>query len=264
MTVPKPLPSARAVPAPVTHELAAQAEPPAEIDASRGYRFLTVSTSPDTAARLSGENVSSMFIMTEPIEGEAFAPAKAKPAATTGAAQSGASAAHPAPKPKAKPKPIATAAAKPAPKTEAPAKPAEQAAPPPPDADAVQADAESTEALPAETAEAAFVEPVPLTRQTATAVAEATAGGEICPGCGKAPASSELGLLNPRGQRFASARSSFFDSLPTMVLGSSSRNSISAGSSSLESFPLRNWSSSVAVAALPSFSFTKAFGASPR
>jgi uncharacterized protein (DUF2147 family) len=163
--VPKPAPSVRAVPAPATHEFAVQAEPPAEIDASGGYRFLTVSISPDTAARLSGENVSSLFIMTEPIEGEAFAPAKAQPAAATGAAQSGASAAHPAPKPKAKPKPIATAAAKPAPKTEAPAKPAEQAAPPPPDANAVQADAESTDALPAETAEAAFVEPVPLTRR---------------------------------------------------------------------------------------------------
>ncbi|MBC8020003.1 MAG: DUF2147 domain-containing protein, partial [Methyloceanibacter sp.] len=100
--VPKPAPSVRAVPAPATHEFAVQAEPPAEIDASGGYRFLTVSISPDTAARLSGENVSSLFIMTEPIEGEAFAPAKAQPAAATGAAQSGASAAHPAPKPKAK------------------------------------------------------------------------------------------------------------------------------------------------------------------
>ena len=168
MTAPKPLSSARALPEPAvrdTHVLAAQAEPPAEIDASGGYRFLTVSISPDMAAGLSGENVSSMFIMTEPVEGEAFVPAKARPAATTGAAQSGESVAHPAPKPKAKPKPIATAAAKPAPKTEAPAKPAEQAAPPPPDADALQADADSTEALPAETAEAAFVEPVPLTRR---------------------------------------------------------------------------------------------------
>ena len=42
-------------------------------------------------------------------------------------------------------------------------------------------------------------------------------------------------------QRFASARSSFFDSLPTSVFGSSSRNSISAGSSILESFSFRKW-----------------------
>ena len=54
----------------VTQDVAAPVAAPAEVNAQRGYGFLNVSTSPDTAARLSGENVSSMFVMTKPIATE--------------------------------------------------------------------------------------------------------------------------------------------------------------------------------------------------
>jgi hypothetical protein len=86
----------------VAQEVAAPVAPPAEINARRGYGFLNVSTGHDTA-RLSGENVSSMFVMTEPIATEAVAPAPSEPAAKA-AVESPA----PAPKPKATAKPVAT------------------------------------------------------------------------------------------------------------------------------------------------------------
>ncbi len=143
----------------VTQELAAPAPAPAEFNARRGYGFLNVSNSSDTA-RLSGENVSSMFVMTEPITAEAVAPDSGEQGIATAAIQSSPPAAAPAPKPKATP--VATAAAtKPAPKTAATPKPAGQAAPAPEEAVASDADA-----LPAETADAAMVEPAtPLTRR---------------------------------------------------------------------------------------------------
>lgn len=152
-------PSTEALPKPsvlVTEEIVVPAAPPAEYNARRGYGFLNVSAGPETAA-LSGENVSSMFVMTKPIAADAVAPSSGEPAAHA--------VPLPEPKPKAKPKPIATAAAKPAPTTATPAKPSEQGAPAPQEADTAQADVESADASEAATAEAAMVEPVPLTRR---------------------------------------------------------------------------------------------------
>jgi uncharacterized protein (DUF2147 family) len=148
----------------VTQEVASPAAPPAEINARSGYGFLNVSTGPDKA-RLSGENVSSMFVMTRPIAAEAVAPASGEEATATAAIQS----ANPVPVPEQKPKvtvkPIATAAAtKPAPKTATAARPAGQAAPTPQEAEAV-ADADGADAPPEATAEAAMAEPAPLTRR---------------------------------------------------------------------------------------------------
>ena len=73
----------------VTQEVAAPVAAPAEVNARRGYGFLNVSTSPDTAARLSGENVSSMFVMTKPIAAEAVTPESTDKSTTTAAIQSG-------------------------------------------------------------------------------------------------------------------------------------------------------------------------------
>jgi uncharacterized protein (DUF2147 family) len=143
----------------VTEQVAAPVPPPAEVNSRDGYGFLNVSSGPATTAHLSGDNVSSMFAMTEPI---AAAPA----ASTTAAVQSEEPVPAPAPKPKAKPKPVATAAAAdPAPKAASTAKPAGQAAPAPQDAQAAPTAADAADAPPAETAEAAMTEPVPLTRR---------------------------------------------------------------------------------------------------
>lgn len=162
------LPSTEAVVTPaslVTQEVAAPVPPPAEIDARRGYGFLNVSSGADTAARLSGENVSSMFVMTKPIPTGAAAPMPSDQAMTTAAVQSGEPVPAPAPKPQAV-KPVATAAAaKPAPKTATAPKPAGQAAPAPQEAQAAPADGDAADVPPAETAEAAIGEPVPLTRR---------------------------------------------------------------------------------------------------
>ncbi len=147
----------------VTPELAAPAPAPAELDARRGYGFLNVSNSSNTA-ELSGENVSSMFVMTEPLAAEAVTPDSGEQSVVTAAVQSAPPAAAPAPKPKATPAATA-AAANPTPKTAATPKPAGQAAPAPKDAAAAPTGADSADALPAETAEAAMVEPVPLTRR---------------------------------------------------------------------------------------------------
>ena len=139
-------------------EFATPVKPPAYVDARHGYGFLEISGAPDMAARFNGENVSSIFLMTRPIA-TAAVPAKAQPAATTGGSQK--SAPSPAPKPTARPVPVATAVAKPAPA----ARPAERSAPAPQDGSAVEADIEGADGLPAETAEAAAAEPVPLTRR---------------------------------------------------------------------------------------------------
>jgi uncharacterized protein (DUF2147 family) len=156
----------------VTQDVASPVAAPAEVNARRGYGFLNVSTSPDTAARLSGENVSSMFVMTKPLATEAVTPESTNKSTATAALQSDEAAPAPAPKPKPKPKPIATAAAQPAPKTATAPKPVGQAAPAP--HDTAQASAEDTDATAADatagadtpqTAEAAMVEPVPLTRR---------------------------------------------------------------------------------------------------
>src|SRR6185436_18208769 len=62
----------------------------------------------------------------------------------------------------------------------------------------------------------------------------------------------------------SSALSSFLESLPIMVLGSASRNSISAGSSILEILGSRCLRMSSLVAVAPALSLMNAFGASPR
>src|SRR5689334_17678089 len=62
----------------------------------------------------------------------------------------------------------------------------------------------------------------------------------------------------------SSALSSFLESLPIMVLGSASRNSISAGISILEILASRCLRMSASVAAAPAFNLMNALGASPR
>src|SRR5262245_32171102 len=65
-------------------------------------------------------------------------------------------------------------------------------------------------------------------------------------------------------RRASSAFSSFLESLPIMVFGRASRNSISAGISILDSFFSRCRRMSSAVATAAGFSLIKALGASPR
>ncbi len=103
------LPAAAAV---AVQAVAAPVALPPEVSVSRGYGFLRISAEPGTTERLSGENVSSMIVMTEPLAIETF----------------GAQAA-PVRRPKANPKPIATAAVKPAPEPQAETKPATQSTP---------------------------------------------------------------------------------------------------------------------------------------
>jgi uncharacterized protein (DUF2147 family) len=144
----------------LTEEIATPAAAPAEHNWRRGYRFINVSTAPDTTGRLSGENVSSMFVLASPI---ATGPsATSEPGETTAAIEP---VPLPQPKPKVKAKPVmATAAAKPAPQTAVPAKPAGQGAPAP--QEAAQTDADGADAAQAETADAAMAEEaVPLTRR---------------------------------------------------------------------------------------------------
>src|SRR5262245_32566536 len=62
----------------------------------------------------------------------------------------------------------------------------------------------------------------------------------------------------------SSALSSFLESLPIMVLGRASRNSISAGISILEILASRCLRMSASVAAAPAFNLMNALGASPR
>jgi uncharacterized protein (DUF2147 family) len=132
----------------MTQEVAAPVAPPADINARRGYGFLNVSSGPETAARLSGNNVSSMFVMTKPIA-DAGASDSADKSTATAEVQSDQTIPAPAPKPRAKPKAAgAEATAKPAPA------PQEAAA-----ADDADATGEAA------TAEAAMVEPAPLTRR---------------------------------------------------------------------------------------------------
>jgi len=164
-------------------ELATPAAPPAEQDTRPGYGFLNASTAPETTARVSGENVSSMFDMTKPIAAGSVAPvpAAATPIAATAAAdpssaQTGTQAAGqadagvPLPTQKLKAKTIATASAKPAAKTvtSTSAKPAEQAAPAPRDTATAEADAADTsgaDSAQATTAEASMADTAPMTRR---------------------------------------------------------------------------------------------------
>jgi len=165
-------------------EIAAPASPPTQQNPQAGYGFLSVSASPDTAEKVSGENVSSMIDMTKPIVSAPAAPAPAasavvtaaaKPAPTDAAsAQSGAQTASqaedpvPLPAQKPKPKPIATAsAAKPTARPEAQAAPSAQVAPAPQEETTAEANpnAQGTNVPPPAAAEASVAEGPPLTRR---------------------------------------------------------------------------------------------------
>ena len=147
-------------------EVAAPAPAPVEYNGRSGYGFLNVSASPADTARLSGENVSSMMVMTEPLAADAVAPAAAAP--TQPATRS----VHPVvpvpdQKPAVKPKPIATAAVKPAPKpTPTPeVKPTEPAVPHEATAEEQVDPATADVATQSAEADAAMIEEPPLTRR---------------------------------------------------------------------------------------------------
>ena len=120
---------------------------PPEVSVSRGYGFLSISTEPGTTERLSGENVLSVIVMTEPLATRTF---RAQPAPALEQ------------KPKANPKPIATAAIKPAPKPQAET---ESAAPQEAKAEPTDSDlADATNSQSAQ-ADAAMTDTTPLTRR---------------------------------------------------------------------------------------------------
>ena len=130
--------------------VAASVALPPEVSVSRGYGFLSISTEPGTTERLSGENVSSMIVMTEPLATETF---RAQPASA------------PERKPKANPKPIATAAVKPTPKPQAETTPAAQSAPQEAKDEPTDSDLADATTSQSAQADAAMTESTPLTRR---------------------------------------------------------------------------------------------------
>jgi uncharacterized protein (DUF2147 family) len=160
-----PAPAAAATPVAYVAEVATPSPASDAYNWRQGYRFIQVSTSTDTAAGLSGENVSSMFTMAKPIASDAATPAGAEQGEATAAIEP-----VPAPeqKPKVKPKPVVAAAAsapKPA-KSPTPPKPAVEGTPAPQEAEATSPEDGEVNALAAETAEAAMAEDaVPLSRR---------------------------------------------------------------------------------------------------
>jgi uncharacterized protein (DUF2147 family) len=165
-------PEAPVPPAPAAmpvQQVAAPAPTPAEYNGRSGYGFLSVSASPADTASLSGENVSSMMVMTEPLETEAVTPvAQPAPRAT-----------QPVPLAQPKAKPIATAAVKPTPKPAAPhASTGEQPAPQEATADATDP-AAAEEVPPTQSAEAAMIEEPPLTRRQKRLLRRQQEGGGV-------------------------------------------------------------------------------------
>ena len=161
--LPKENVQADAVPVPAAmpvEEVAAPAPAPTEYNGRSGYGFLNVSTNPADTTQLSGEDVSSMIVMTEPLAAAAVAPA-AKPATRS---------VQPAPvpvpvqQPAVKPKPIATAAVKPASGAAPGATPTEQPVPHEANVDQLDPAAEDAATQSAE-ADAAMLEEPPLTRR---------------------------------------------------------------------------------------------------
>jgi uncharacterized protein (DUF2147 family) len=171
---PAPAMEAAAEPAPQVAE--AQPKPVALMSqgaadgAQKGYGFLNVSATSETAAQYSGENVSSMFKMTSPVATQgAAAPASGAqaalaPAPDGGAAQSSAatqasaddSVPLPDQKPKVKPQVVA---AKSTPKATLSADASAQAAPVPAEETTAEADTG------AQAAQADMTDPAPLTRR---------------------------------------------------------------------------------------------------
>ncbi len=141
------LSAAAAVP---VQAVAAPVALPPEVSVSRGYGFLRISTEPGTTERLSGENVSSMIVMTEPLATETF---RARPAPALEQ------------KPKANPKLIATAAVKPAPKPQAETTPAAQSAPQEAKAEAADSDLADATTSQSAQADAAMADSTSLTRR---------------------------------------------------------------------------------------------------
>ena len=147
--------------------LVTHSPPPAEYNPQQGYRFVSVPGEATGPVHFSGEDVSSMMVMSEPIASEAGAPPSETPGQTPATVQSGKPVPAPQQKPQVKANPVlATAATKPAAKpAAAPApKPSTQAAPAPQETAAAPTDAETADAS-AATAEAAMVEEVPLSRR---------------------------------------------------------------------------------------------------
>jgi uncharacterized protein (DUF2147 family) len=143
----------------VPDENATHSAPPAEYNWRQGYGFVSLPGNPATPARFSGEDVSSMIVMSEPIASEAGASPSMEQGESTATVQSGDSLPQPKPKVKAKPV-VATAAAKPtAPKAST------QAAPAPQETGTAGADAETADASQATTAEGSMAEEAPLTRR---------------------------------------------------------------------------------------------------
>ena len=149
-------------------EIAAPAAAPAEYaeyNGRQGYGFLNVSAGPDDTKRLSGEDVSSMLVMTEPIATDTAASSPGTP--TQAATRSVGATAQTVPLPNQKPKakPIATASAKPVPvaKHATDAKSADQAVPK--DATAEQTDPNAQDAARSQSAEADAAMTAPLTRR---------------------------------------------------------------------------------------------------
>ena len=145
-------------------QVAAPTPAPVGYNGRSGYGFVNVSASPADTARLSGEDVSSMMVMTAPLATDAVAPAAVSHPATHSV--------QPVPlpdqKPTVKPKPIATAAIKPTaaptPKPAPDAKPTEQAVPQEAAAEQIDPAAEGATTQSAE-ADAAMIEEPPLTRR---------------------------------------------------------------------------------------------------
>jgi uncharacterized protein (DUF2147 family) len=142
-------------------EVAVPVAAPVEYGPRRGYGFLNVSADPQETARLSGENVSSMMVMSEPVA--TGVPAEQVEPAS--AARNPEPVPLPAPKPK--PKAIAAAAVKPPSKpmqAKASAQPAPQEAAAEADADPATEDAVEAKTTQSADADAVMEEP-PLTRR---------------------------------------------------------------------------------------------------
>jgi uncharacterized protein (DUF2147 family) len=130
----------------------------------KGYGFLNASMTSETAAKYSGENVSSMFSMTAPLPTKAGAqpvPTQPVPAAAPATTQAAAdqTVPMPSPKPKAKAQTQVVASKSAAKATQDHA--AGQGAPVPDEGATAQAEADTQSAQ----ADASDVEPVPLTRR---------------------------------------------------------------------------------------------------
>jgi uncharacterized protein (DUF2147 family) len=143
--------------------LVSPAPPPVQ-NTEKGYGFLNASMTSESAAKYSGDNVSSMFSMTAPLPTEAGTqpvPTQPAPAAAPAATQAAAdqTVPMPSPKPKAKAQTQVVASKSAAKATQDSA--AGQGAPVPDEGATAQAEADTQSAQ----ADASDVEPVPLTRR---------------------------------------------------------------------------------------------------